>query len=151
MRHAILLGGAVLLLWGCGNENKLEDEPDPGGWPGGSDPGKTTTPVDTTGAGPVGDTATDPLLDPPTDDTGPTTDPLWTGSVPTNPTEDEICELAAALALTLDPYQTPGDGRVVYCHSGSGSSYNYIETDISSCLPHLNHDHDVFPTTGCDS
>jgi hypothetical protein len=59
--------------------------------------------------------------------------------------------MAASLAGYLDPWQTPLDGRVYYCHSSSGSNWNFVESDISSCLPHINHNYDVFPTTGCDT
>ena len=40
-------------------------------------------------------------------------------------------------------------GNVAF--AGSGNNYTRIDTDISSCLPHLNHRNDVFPTTGCDT
>ncbi|MCA9493359.1 MAG: hypothetical protein KC621_25685, partial [Myxococcales bacterium] len=71
-----------------------------------------------------------------------------TGGTPT--TDQELCERAAGLAGYLDQWQTAGDGRVYYCHSSSGN-YTFVESDISSCLPHLNHNFDVFPSTGCDT
>jgi hypothetical protein len=63
---------------------------------------------------------------------------------------DDACEQAVELDGYLDQFEVPGDGRVFYCHSGSGN-YVQIESNISSCLPHLNHSHDVFPTTLCGS
>jgi hypothetical protein len=72
--------------------------------------------------------------------------------IDTGLTDQEICEEAARIAGYLDPYQTPGDGKVLYCHSGGGPNYTFVDSDISSCLTHLsNHASDVFPTTGCDS
>jgi hypothetical protein len=149
MRYAAAL---CLLLVACGSENKVGQEVDPGQT---QEPGDltTTTPDNPTG----GDDPQDPGDDPETPDTDdpdtdePDTDEPGTLEPDPNLTEEEICEKAAALTITLDPYQVPEDGRVVYCHSGSGNGYNYIESDISSCLPHLNHDFDVFPTTGCDN
>lgn len=143
----------AVVLVGCGSDNKLDDQLDPDGvgqtpsgpntQPNGSE---STTPPDT-------DTDTPPTFttETPTDTGGPgdgTTgpDPLDTGL-----TDDELCEAAAALSSILDPYQTEGDSRVTYCHSSSGSNWHLIDSDISSCLPHLNHSYDVFPTTGCDS
>jgi hypothetical protein len=66
-------------------------------------------------------------------------------------TIEEICELAANLTGYLDRFQTAGDGRVLYCHSGSGDGYNLVDSDIDSCSAHLDHRYDVFPSTGCDS
>jgi hypothetical protein len=158
----------ALTMVGCGSETKVEENLDPDGLQGpGGGGGNETTPggvdtaggEDTGGGGGTGATGDDDDAtgDDDDDTTGNTTgsetppDWTWTGDVPTDPTGDEICELAAALVIELDPYQTPGDGRVVYCHAGGGTNIHYIETDISSCLPHINHPGDVFPTTGCDS
>jgi hypothetical protein len=150
--------GVLLALGaiGCGSESKVGDNLDPDGLngPGGGGTEETTpTDVDTAAPGDTGGGGTGATGDDDDDDdtTGDETPPEWTGTVPTDPTNDEICQLAAALVIELDPYQTPDDGRVVYCHAGGGDNLHYIETDISSCLPHLNHPGDVFPTTGCDS
>jgi hypothetical protein len=64
---------------------------------------------------------------------------------------DAICDLAQNITSYLDDYQTPGDGRVLYCHSGSGHSYNLVDSDVDACSAHLDHDWDVFPSTGCDT
>lgn len=145
-------GWIALCAIACGSENKVGDDLDP---PRHTQTSETTPTGNETTPDP--DTAT--ATDTPTEETGTATDAATDGTTtaidpPTTPTdipEEDICEKAAALTITLDPFQTPSDGRVYYCHSGSGNSYNYIETDISSCLPHLNHDYDIFPTTGCDS
>lgn len=68
-----------------------------------------------------------------------------TGEIP-----EDVCDIAVQIAGWLDQYQVAGDGRVFYCHSGSGN-YTLIEADISACIPHLRHEWDVFPTTLCDS
>jgi hypothetical protein len=74
-----------------------------------------------------------------------------TGDSGTGEIPDDVCELAAATSGYLDAFETPGDGRVLYCHSGSGKSYVFVDSDIDSCLAHLDHRGDVFPTTLCDS
>lgn len=63
---------------------------------------------------------------------------------------DDWCVLASEIDGFLDPYQVPYDGRVFYCHSGSGNLV-LLETDIDACFAHLDHALDVFPTTLCDS
>jgi hypothetical protein len=132
---------------GCSSDNELATGLDPDRLPvtneetGDSD---DTDPPDTE----TPDTDVPPVS---TGDTGPGGDTDDPGAPDTGLTDDELCEQAAALSSVLDPYQTAGDGRVTYCHSGGGSNWNRIESDISSCLPHLNHAGDVFPTTGCDS
>ena len=55
------------------------------------------------------------------------------------------------MAGFLDPLQTPGDGKVIFCHSSGGSNYVYNDTSISSCLTHISHAYDIMPTTICDS
>jgi hypothetical protein len=142
MRYAAAL---CLFVVACGSENKVDNDLDPGQT---QQPGDETTTSPEDPGGDPQDPGGDPE-DPDTDE--PDTDEPGTDEPDPDLTEDQICEKAAALTITLDPYQTPDDGRVVYCHSGSGGGYNYIESDISSCLPHLNHDYDVFPTTGCDN
>jgi hypothetical protein len=64
---------------------------------------------------------------------------------------DDACVLASEIDGYLDAFQTAGDGRVLYCHSGSGKSFVFVDSDIDSCLAHLDHRGDVFPTTLCDS
>ena len=65
---------------------------------------------------------------------------------------EDACEDAGSrTAGYLDAYQTAGDGKVVFCHQVGGPNWVEIDTDISACLPHLDHELDVFPTTGCDS
>lgn len=64
---------------------------------------------------------------------------------------DDACVIAAEIDGYLDGFQTEGDGRVLYCHSGSAKSYVFVDSDIDSCLAHLDHRGDVFPTTLCDS
>jgi hypothetical protein len=97
------------------------------------------------GDGTVGDD-TDPTddTDPGTDtDTGTDTDP------PDIPTDDD-CDIAVDLDGWLDQFQVAGDGRVYYCHAGSGN-YTMVESNIDSCIKHLDHEWDVFPSTLCDS
>jgi hypothetical protein len=64
---------------------------------------------------------------------------------------DDLCSLAARTAGYLDAFQVPGDGQVLFCHRESGPHFVEINTNISACIPHLDHTHDVFPTTLCDS
>ena len=136
----------------CNSDSKLHDDP-----AGGAGPGQTGTGGPTTPSGTTPDT-TSPTTgdDPPPGDTAPPTTPDGTDPGAPQPgdsgfDEDAFCQEAATLAGYLDPYQSADDGRVLFCHSGSGSHYNLIETDISSCLPHLSHASDVFPTSGCDT
>ncbi|MEZ4241082.1 MAG: hypothetical protein R3F59_33960 [Myxococcota bacterium] len=137
----------LTLLVACASDSKVQDNIDPDGVQGGD---ATAT---ATGTTPTGDeTDTTPGDD---DDDDNVTDTATTGTgtsvLPPDATGDEICTAAAALASVLDPYQIPDDGRVFFCHGGGGTNLHYIETDISSCLPHIDHPSDVFPTTGCDS
>lgn len=83
--------------------------------------------------------------DPVTEDTA-----MDTGTVPSEPVEAD-CVQAESIPDWLDQFQVPNDGKVYFCHSGSGSSYTIVNSDISSCMAHLSHSHDVFPTTLCDS
>ena len=93
------------------------------------------------------DTDTDADADADADtDSDTDTDALHTGDL----TEEEICQNAALVAGFLDAYQTPNDGQVTYCH-GTGGGYNYLNTSISACETHANHNNDIFPTTLCDS
>lgn len=64
---------------------------------------------------------------------------------------EDTCALAENLTGYLDRYQTAGDGRVLYCHGTGNGRFVLVDSDISSCFSHLNHRHDVFPSTGCDS
>ncbi|MFZ5475750.1 MAG: hypothetical protein ACOZNI_03150 [Myxococcota bacterium] len=64
---------------------------------------------------------------------------------------DDVCRLAANLTGYLDDFQTPEDGKVVFCHSGSGEDYVLVDSDVDACSAHVQHRWDVFPTTGCDS
>ena len=73
-----------------------------------------------------------------------------TAPTDTGLTGEEICERAARVFGYLDRFQTPGDGRVFFCHF-TGSGWHYLETDISACLSHAQQHSDTFPTTGCDS
>lgn len=92
-----------------------------------------------TGDGTVGD---DPTID--TDGGGGETD------TPDIPTADD-CTRAVELDGWLDQFQVQGDDRVLFCHSGSGGHYSMVEANIDSCLKHLRHPGDVFPTLLCDS
>lgn len=103
------------------------------GTPGDGTPGDGTPGDGTPGDGTPGDT--DLPVEPPT---------------VTTPT-DADCVVASNIADHLDPFQVPGDGRVRYCHRTSPGNWVMIETDISSCVPHIHHDLDIFPTTICDS
>ena len=63
----------------------------------------------------------------------------------------DACEYAVQIDGYLDQFETAGDGRVLYCHSGSGHNYNLVESSVDSCIPHLAHIFDIFPTTLCGS
>jgi hypothetical protein len=65
--------------------------------------------------------------------------------------DEDACTKAERVDGYLDHFQTPGDSRVYYCHRGGGPHYVMLETDISACLPHIDHENDVFPSTLCDS
>ena len=62
-----------------------------------------------------------------------------------------LCDFASLVTGFLDQFQTPYDGKVIFCHSSSGNSYTQIDTNNSSCLTHINHAYDIFPTTLCDT
>lgn len=64
---------------------------------------------------------------------------------------EDLCDKASRTTGYLDHFQTSGDGKVLFCHREGGPNYVEIDTDVSACLSHLDHDLDVFPTTGCDS
>jgi len=71
-------------------------------------------------------------------------------------TDDSDPDCAAQTICTtpgyLDLLQTPGDGRVSFCHSEDGSLFDFINTSTEECEPHNTlHEFDRFPTTGCDS
>jgi hypothetical protein len=143
------LSWVLIATAACGSENKVEEDLDPNLT---TQDDNNTTPGDDDDTAPGDDSPPDTDTTPgggdDDDDNGSET---GTPGTDTDLTEEEICEAAAALTITLDPYQTPDDGKVIYCHSSSGGSYNYIDSNISSCLPHLNHNYDVFPTSGCDT
>ena len=65
--------------------------------------------------------------------------------------EEFICQHAADIDGYLDAFETAGDGKVLYCHSSSGKNYVLVESDIDSCLTHMGHKYDIFPTTLCGS
>ena len=161
MRLATLV---LVLCWACNSDSKLQQGLHPpdvtnttATTPGGGNPSESTTGEGSTPSGNTGDD----------DDNGTGTgggggdggggdggggDTASTATTSdTGLTDDEFCQKAATLSGFLDGFQTPDDGKVVFCHSGSGSHYSKNDTDISACLPHLNHTNDVFPTTGCDS
>lgn len=169
---------AAIVLCACSSENTLKDEPDAGlgTTTEGVGPGQTTSTTDTpstpgTDTPPTPDTADtgwDWTPDTGTPGTGTGTGGTGTGTgepgtgtgtgepgtgstIDTGLTDEQICTYAASLAGYLDRYQTAGDGHVLYCHSSGGSNWTFVDSNISSCLPHLNHAYDVFPTTGCDS
>ena len=80
-----------------------------------------------------------------------------TGTVPTIDTGTwdtggwDVCDWALHVAGFLDAYNTPGDGKVVYCHQSGGPNYVMNDTSNAACLTHIAHLGDVFPTTICDS
>ncbi len=155
----------ALATLGCGSESGFKQDSnaapptettdDTTGNGGSTEDGGAGDPQDDTAVVPGGDADADVDADSDADsdvDVDTDADPSEPPAQPdTGLTDDEICESADALAGYLDPWQTAGDGRVYYCHSSSGSNWVFIESDISSCLPHLNHGFDIFPTTGCDS
>jgi hypothetical protein len=97
-----------------------------------------------TGEEPVEDTDSDTLEDTAVEDTeGETTEVI-------EPKEDD-CLLAETIFGWLDQFQVPNDGKVYFCHSGTGGSYTIVNSDISSCQAHTSHPYDKFPTTICDS
>jgi hypothetical protein len=76
-------------------------------------------------------------------DTGAPLDTAWES-------EDAFCSAAALISTYLDALQTPGDGKVIFCHY-AGGHYNIQDINISACFPHLSHVQDVLPSTLCDS
>jgi hypothetical protein len=167
------LAAIPMVALACNTETKLENRVDRGD----GDTGTATTSTTPPGPGETSDTGWTWTVTDPTDPTDPTTGTGTgttgtgtgttgtgttgtgtgtTGTPPTDsgltpPSDQDLCNDAATLVGYLDQFQTPGDDRVLYCHSGAGGSWNFVESNISSCLPHLNHNFDVFPTTGCDS
>jgi len=87
------------------------------------------------------------------DDTTSDTDttPGGTGSTTWDTGNWDLCDWALHVAGFLDAYNTPGDGKVIYCHQSGGPNYVMQDTSVSSCLTHIAHAGDVFPTSICDS
>ena len=49
----------------------------------------------------------------------------------------DTCDFADHIDGYLDQFQTPGDGKVWFCHSLNGNSFNLIETSNAACIPHI--------------
>jgi hypothetical protein len=66
--------------------------------------------------------------------------------------EDVFCAAAADDPTILDDFETPGDDHVLYCHNASCNGYVLVDSNIDSCLTHLDHSCDVFSREyGCGS
>ena len=64
--------------------------------------------------------------------------------------EDVYCEAAAADPTILDELEVLGDDHVQYCHSSGCSNWVFVDSNVDSCLPHLDHRCDVFSRAyGC--
>jgi hypothetical protein len=137
-----------LVLAGCGNENKLDDDLDPGATTADTDTDTTTGPAPDTDADTDSDSDTDTDTD--ADSDGPPTGGTDTGTW-TDTGSWGACEWAAHVAGYLDQFQTPGDGLVWYCHNDGGPDTVFQESNVDSCLTHIAHSGDIFPTTICDS
>ena len=142
----------ALTLWGC-TEYGFGSDPVPNGRAGGDTDvaligdGDTDPSHDTdSGEGTIVDNPDDTD---PTDDTGADQDTDG-GEIPDIPTKDD-CALAVDIFDWLDQFQVPGDDRVYFCHSGSGGNYSMVGANVDSCLKHLDHPHDIFPATLCDT
>jgi hypothetical protein len=61
------------------------------------------------------------------------------------------CARASRIPGYLDRFQTPGDGKVVFCHRTSAGSWTRIDTSTSACIHHAGHLLDLFPRTLCDN
>lgn len=61
------------------------------------------------------------------------------------------CDIAILWAPFLDSFNVPGDGMVFYCHNSGGPNYVLHHSSTNSCLTHISHYNDIFPSTLCDS
>ena len=51
----------------------------------------------------------------------------------------------------LDAFQTPGNGLVLFCHwDPATNAYLTLNVATATCLTHIGHSLDLFPTTLCD-
>lgn len=63
----------------------------------------------------------------------------------------DLCDWADQIAGFLDGYNLAGDNKVVYCHATGGGNFNMVDSSVNSCLTHISHVDDIFPSTLCDS
>jgi len=59
-----------------------------------------------------------------------------------------VCTQAAATPGFLDQFQVPNDGMVSYCHDSAGQ-LTYVQTSVGTCMTHVGHVADIYPTTIC--
>jgi hypothetical protein len=58
--------------------------------------------------------------------------------------EEVFCTAAMKDPTLLDDLETWGDDHVMFCHSSGCSNFTFVDSNIDSCLPHLDHECDVF-------
>jgi len=156
----VLFALAAPVVWGSCAEYKVNPKSDlvnSTDQTDGDDDDDDSTNTTTTDTGwewdPSGDDDDDDDTVPGDDDDDTTTDttPGGTGSTTWDTGTWDLCDWALHVAGFLDAYNTPGDGKVIYCHQSGGPNYVMQDTSVSSCLTHIAHAGDVFPTTICDS
>ncbi len=114
--------------------------------------------TDTVETDPVDTDAVDTDPDPETDtaewvdsDTAPWSDTDTAGDTDPGTISESDCVKASRVPGWLDQFQTPGDGKVIFCHRNAPGKWSVIDTRIRSCIPHAGHLRDIFPSTLCDS
>ena len=65
--------------------------------------------------------------------------------------EERDCVIATQVSGWLDQFQTPLDGKVVFCHRTSLGNWTIVDASISACRAHAYHLLDQFPSSLCDS
>lgn len=109
--------------------------------------GTTSASTSTSTGSPQSTTFTAPTAGTPAGTTTGTPTGTPAGSTTTNPAT--VCINAAAIPGFLDAIQVPGSGLVIYCHNSPGGLVMQNDPTLT-CLTHISHAGDIFPTTLCD-
>lgn len=117
----------------------------------------TGTPTGTTSSGTTSDTGTTtpsgttttPTCVPPT--TPPAFTPPTGGGITADTAGWNVCDYATHIAGYLDPYRAAAPpGCRVWCHPGPGGGLVLMYGDRQTCVSHIPHNTDIFPTPICD-
>lgn len=61
----------------------------------------------------------------------------------------DTCDWAFHVALFLDHLADPATDTMRFCHSASCNNYTEVVGDVGTCLTHIGHSCDIFPSWGC--